>query len=264
MNEQLRLKTREDAVASGATTLIAFVFEQLRRDIVAGVYAAGEKLRVEHIRVQFGVAASTMREALARLIANGLVTAEGQRGFRVAPMSIEDLRDITRLRRVLETEALVESIRRADLACEARVVAAFHKLSRAEERIGTMRVEELALWENANKEFHEALTSACDSPRLLEMNEVLYRQHERYRVQSLALYSVEDQGKSNENHPRPRHRDIHAEHEALLQAFLTRDVDMAKTLLAEHIQKTADEYERRLRMVPDIVPETTPQTANAG
>lgn len=232
-----RRSIREEATAVGATTLISYVYENLRRDIVSGRYAPGEKLRIEPIRAGYGVAASTMREALARLVSDGLVTAEGQRGFRVAPMSPPDLRDITRLRIILETEAVLESMRRGDLAWEAQLVAAFHTLTRAEAKIASGRTEDFVAWEVHNKEFHRALAAACESPRLLGMVKTLYRQHERYRLQSLA---------NNAGGSAARGRDVHAEHAALLKAALDRDEDGMRRLLAEHIQNTANSVLDRL------------------
>ena len=242
MPAEAQRRIREEAAAVGAPTLTSFVFENLRRDIIAGIHAPGEKLRVEHIRAEFGVAASTMREALARLVSEGLVTAEGQRGFRVAPMSLEDLRDITRLRLILETESLVESIRAGDVAWECQVVAAFHNLTRAEERVGSMKAEDFSHWEECNKEFHRALGLACASPRLQQLVEILYRQHERYRFQSMMRSTEESRTFDNTR----LRRNVHAEHEALMKAALDRNEDAARRILADHIQTTADTFERRL------------------
>lgn len=225
---------RKEASEAGATTLISFVYDHLRRDIIAGKHSPEEKLKVEHIRNGFGVAASTVREALARLTVEGLVTAEGQRGFRVAPMSAEDLMDITRLRMLLETDAFVESIRNGDVAWECRVVATFHTLTRAEEQLKSGSADAFLTWEEANKEFHRELTSACRSPRLLAYTEMLYRQHERYRMQSLLQRTAGGSVKGTS-----AQRDVHSEHESLMHAALDRDAEAAKTLLTNHIEKTA-------------------------
>lgn len=239
---------REEASAAGATTLISFIYDTLRRDIIAGQYGPEEKLRIEHIRAGFGVAASTVREALARLTAEGLVTSEGQRGFRVAPMSRDDLMDITRLRLLLETEAVVESIRNGDVAWECRVVAAFHNLTRAEERIKSNAAADFLAWEESNQDFHRQLTSACGSARLLGLVEVLYRQHERYRMQAL-MHRYDSApgvhgGAAGVVSALPRN--VHLEHEGLMNAAVNRDIDAARRLLAAHIENTAAVVSRRL------------------
>jgi DNA-binding transcriptional regulator YhcF (GntR family) len=76
-------------------------------DVVCGKLAPGERLRVEHLKDQYAVGAGTLREALSLLVADALVTSEGQRGFRVAPISMEDLEDVTNTRVMLETEVAI-------------------------------------------------------------------------------------------------------------------------------------------------------------
>ena len=85
-------------------TLVEGAYQRLRRDIIEGVHPPGEKLRVEHLKDQYEVGAGTLREALLLLVTDALVVAQGQRGFRVAPISIEDFEDITRTRILLETQ----------------------------------------------------------------------------------------------------------------------------------------------------------------
>jgi len=86
---------------NGPKTLVESAYRALRRDIIEGRLAPGEKLRVEHLKDDYGVGAGTLREALSLLISDALVVSQGQRGFRVAPVSIEDFEDITRTRVML-------------------------------------------------------------------------------------------------------------------------------------------------------------------
>lgn len=203
-------------------TLVESAYRNLRRDIIEGRLPPGEKLRVEHLKDHYGVGAGTLREALSLLIADALVVSQGQRGFRVAPVSIEDLADITRTRVMLESEALRQSIAMGDDAWEGDLLAAFHRLSKAEEkRIGINDREE---WEERNRIFHEVLISACPSRWIKHFLSILYQQAERYRRLSLYL--------------QPIPRDVHAEHEALLQAAMERDADKAAAILGEHIMLT--------------------------
>ncbi len=203
-------------------TLVESAYRALRRDITEGRLAPGEKLRVEHLKDNYGVGAGTLREALSLLISDALVVSQGQRGFRVAPVSLDDFEDITRTRVMLECDALRQSIAMGDDAWEANLLAAFHLLTKAEEkRIGSDDREE---WEERNRVFHEALISACPSRWLKHFLSILYQQAERYR--RLALYL------------KPIPRDIHDEHEALLRAAIARDADKATAILAEHIQLT--------------------------
>ena len=116
-------------------TLVESAYRNLRRNIIEGRLPPGEKLRIEHMKDDYGVGGATLREALSLLISDALVVSQGQRGFRVAPVSLEDLADITETRVMLEGEALRQSIARGDETWEANLMAAFHRLTRAEEKL---------------------------------------------------------------------------------------------------------------------------------
>ncbi|MEY2633911.1 MAG: hypothetical protein RIR00_2565 [Pseudomonadota bacterium] len=217
-----------DDSGSEPKTLVEGAYRQLRRDIIEGLHAPGDKLRVEHLKDRYNVGAGTLREALALLVADALVVAQGQRGFRVAPISLEDIEDITRTRVMIECEALRQSMAFGDVAWEGEVLAAFHRLSRAEEKLqpglgeGAIHAE----WEERNRVFHETLISACPSRWLRHFLSILYQQSERYRRLSLFRRSVP--------------RDVHAEHTALVEATLARDIDRATGILGEHITLTLE------------------------
>ena len=210
-------------------TLVEGAYQRLRRDIIEGVHAPGEKLRVEHLKDQYEVGAGTLREALLLLVTDALVVAQGQRGFRVAPISIADFEDITRTRILLETQALRQSIALGGDDWEAGVVAAFHRLSRAEQKLGDDEdyVQAAAEdWEKRNRGFHDALIAASPSRWMRHVQNILYQQSERYRRISLFR--------------KPVPRDVHAEHQALFDATLARDADRATAILTEHILRTLE------------------------
>ena len=91
-------------------TLIEAAYATLRSEIVDGTLEPGAKLRTEELRARYDVSGSTIREALTRLLGEALVTSEGQRGFRVATATLEDFRDLTEVRKLIETEALRQAI----------------------------------------------------------------------------------------------------------------------------------------------------------
>ena len=78
----------------------------IEADILRGALAPGARLGIAETAARYGVGATPLREALSRLAARGLVDAIGQRGFRVKPISRDDLADIVRIRTVIEREAL--------------------------------------------------------------------------------------------------------------------------------------------------------------
>lgn len=205
-------------------TLVEQAYASLRREILEGALEPGAKLRTEELRQRYGIGASTVRESLTRLLGEALVTAEGQRGFRVAPISLDDFSDLTHVRKMIETEALRQSILAGDEAWESRVVAAYYRLSKVEERIREEPQAVAPHFEERNREFHLALISACPSARLHRIYAMLYQQSERYR--RVALIN------------RARARDVHAEHKAIFEAVLARDVEQACALIGEHIDRT--------------------------
>lgn len=150
-----------DIGQGGSRTPIERVYEQLRDDIIEGRLAPDEKLRVEHLKVHYQVGAGTLREAITRLVSDALVVAEGQRGFRVAPIALQDMEDLTRLRLHIEIDAFRQSIRRGDEAWRARLQQAFDELSAVEQPV---RAECRMRWEQLNNHFHEVLISAHSSP----------------------------------------------------------------------------------------------------
>ena len=93
---------------------IESAYLQLREAIIEGRHAPGERLRVEHLKDQYNVGAGTLREALALLVSDSLVVSQSQRGFRVAPMSLADIEDLTRTRTVLECAAFRDSMQLGD------------------------------------------------------------------------------------------------------------------------------------------------------
>lgn len=204
-------------------TLIEAAYRKLRRDILDGRLQPDQKLRVEHLKSAYQVSSGTLREALALLVSDSLVVSHGQRGFRVTSMSLADLEDLTRLRVLLENEAMRESIRLGRDDWEAGLVSAFHRLTLAEQRLRGDAARSFDDWETCNRQFHEALVAACRSRWLLRMRVTLYQQSERYRRISAI------QG--------PPPVEVHDEHNAIFEAALARNADMACALLTAHIHR---------------------------
>jgi len=216
----------DDHATRGAPTLTESLYERLRQDIILGVLPPAAKLKLERLSKGYGVSVNTFRETLSRLAADGLVVAEGQKGFAVLPVSIEDLRDITEMRQLLECHALKQSIAGADLDWEARVVGAHHKLSKIEELVEADPETYGEPWEQANQAFHEALVSNCRSRWLRLYLRAMYDHSRRYRMLSL------------KTKPFPRSQSA-TEHRRILAAAIKRDAEGAASLLADHILKAA-------------------------
>ncbi len=207
-------------------TLVERAYLNLRNDVVSGKLAPGERLRVEHLKDHYGVGAGTLREALSLLVSDALVTSEGQRGFRVAPISLGDLEDVTNTRVMLETEALRQSIRHGDAQWEAKLVQSYELLSATESDLAESGS---ALWERRNKAFHEALIAGFNSTWSKYLLSILYRHAERYRHINFRLTASHTSG-----------RDVHQEHEAIFRAAIARQEARAALALEAHIRLTHD------------------------
>ena len=109
-------------------TLAELAYHQLRTDILEGRHAPNSKLRIDALRELYGMGATPLREALSKLSAQGLVNAEGQRGFSVAQTSIQQLLDVTRSRVWVESIALRAAIANGNRDWEAEIVAAEYRL----------------------------------------------------------------------------------------------------------------------------------------
>jgi GntR family carbon starvation induced transcriptional regulator len=213
-----------------AATLTEALQDRIRQDIILGALKPGTKLKLEPLSKAYDVSVNTLRETLSRLASDGLVVAEGQKGFTVLPVSLEDLREITEMRQLLECHALRQSIANADLDWEARVVGAYHKLSKVEALVEAEPERYGDAWERYNQEFHEALIANCHSRWLRMYHKAMYDHSQRYRMLSL------------KTKPFPRSRSAE-EHRQILDAALARDAEKAATILAQHILKGATLHE---------------------
>jgi DNA-binding GntR family transcriptional regulator len=201
-------------------------YEDLRADLLSCRILPGSRLKIQDLCTRLSVSLGAIREALSRLTSEGLVVAEPQRGFRAAPISPEDLSDLTRVRIEIEALCLRRAIELGDVDWEARLVAAFHRLSRTPERAPNDPVRSNDEWAAAHAAFHLALVEGCGSPWLLRLHSQLYDQSERYRRLSVSLAR--------------QTRRIGDEHQAILDAALGRDAEKAVALVTAHMTETTN------------------------
>ena len=214
----------DSTLASNGAPLIDVALARMRTSIIRCELAPGTRLKVESLSKAYGLSSSPIREALNRLAQDGIVQATENRGFWVAPISIDDFKDITRLRVLLELEALRDSIANGDEEWEVSVLTAFHRLSLAEKRLGSGPVALDDDWSERHRAYHMALLSATPSALLSNMVASLFDRAERYRRYS-ARHRTEERHKNSE-------------HEALMKAAIDRDAEKATRLLRKHIEGT--------------------------
>jgi DNA-binding GntR family transcriptional regulator len=199
-------------------------YERIRADIVFGQLRPGQRLTLEKLRPIYAVGIGTLREILSRLTPEGLVMAEGQRGFQVAQCSAEDLQEIAALRLLIEKKALVQSFEAGDMEWEGRVVAAHYKLSRMEASLLSGDKSQLQQWKRYDWEFHQALVSACGSKALMELHSRLYDRYLRYQM----VFGIFRGAVAAD------------EHKLLLSHALNRDAAEAQNVLERHVQGCID------------------------
>jgi DNA-binding GntR family transcriptional regulator len=221
------------AALAGTPSLTEGVYRALRDDLLACRIRPGEKLKIAELALHYGVNAGAVRESLARLSSEGFAVLEAQRGFRAAPVSLSDLRDLTRTRIEIEMLCLTSALARGDVDWEARLIAAFHRLEHTPEFETDADGEDLnAAWMQVHAAFHEALVEACDSVWLLRIRAQLYAQSERYRRLSVPLRLARDRNAYLATQSR--------DHRALMDAALARDTARLGGLVSEHFGRTAD------------------------
>lgn len=229
---------KNETAAAPAPTLSEQAFARLRADVLRGRFAPDSKLKIEELQAAYGFSSSPLREALTRLAQEGLVRSDERRGFRVAPISLADLQDITRMRLMLDVQALADAIAAGDDRWEAAIVAAFHRLDRYETRLSDGAVVLDDEWSDLHRDFHLALIAACPSGRQRAWSGSLFDQAERYRRFSARNRQVAKR-KSQE-------------HRKLMEATLRRDAQTACALLADHIDGTRRNVEAAFRRLGAI------------
>ncbi len=215
-----------NAEAPRATTFSYAAAEKLHRDIVSGALAPATKLKIRELTSRYQLGASPIREALSRLAAQGFVQQEGQKGFRVSPVSANELLDITESRRIIEGEAIRHALRNANPAWEDEILTSFHLFTREVVRYYDEGIRRLDIYEERHHQFHRALISACPLRALREFCDHLYVRTTRYRMLTRKFPFTKDE--------------VIGEHKMLMDAVLSGDEDAAIKAARSHIAITAE------------------------
>jgi GntR family transcriptional regulator, carbon starvation induced regulator len=225
------MSDRSDKVVKGPGTLASAAYERLRGEVMTAQLLPGQKLNIRQLCARYEMGLSPLREALNRLSRDGLVMQSDQQGFRVAPIGIAQLDELTRTRCWLNELALRESIAHGDAAWEESVLLACHRLLRLPRQWSD---EDSPLrnvgWEEAHRAFHASLLAACRSQWLITFCEQLFDAAERYRHISRISRSERRQD----------------EHKQIMEATVARDVELAVKLLTAHFWATAERARERL------------------
>jgi len=217
----MQLRSPKEAAAP---TAAALAYKRLRGDILRGVLVPLERLRVNDTAERYGCGSIPTREALNRLAAEYLVIHSEQRGFAVAPISAQGLRDLTKARSMLVEVAMREALLNGDAAWEERVLLSHHRLSKVPRYLSLDPRTPNPAYDGPHREFHSALISGCGSQWVVSLCERLFDHAERYRNLSRKLKVA------------PRED----EHRKIVDAALARRLDETVALSKRHVEITAE------------------------
>lgn len=224
MNRQ-RQSQHAGLAANPSPTLAEQGYNQLKQQILSATLEPGQPLRLERLRTSLGIGYTPLREALMRLSSEGFVDMEGQRGFRVAPISLQSFADITNARVSIEALALTRALEVGDDNWEASIVANFHRLSRRtaiDPETGLISAE----WDSAHRDFHYSLISGCDNEWLKHFWQILFDQAFRYRQLAVTRGY--------------QYRDDLSEHKNLMEQVLDHNLSGLLQASEAHIRGTYD------------------------
>ena len=208
-----------------STTHSEDVYNKVRVEILACRYRPGARMKIHDLCQEHQVSNGAVREALSRLVSEGLVLLEPQRGFRVMGLSREELVDLTEARIQIESTCLRLAIANGSVDWESGIVASFYRLTKIPEREPTDRLRLNDKWAAAHTVFHQSLVAACPVNHLLRVRTQLYEMSERYRRMSVPLRHIA--------------RDVDKEHGDLKDAVLAGNTEATENLIRCHLSLTA-------------------------
>ncbi|GAA3070893.1 MULTISPECIES: GntR family transcriptional regulator [Actinomycetes] len=149
----------------------SLITRQLREGIMDGSLPAGSQLSEARLSAAFGVSRGPLREAMQRLVQEGLLRAEPNRGLFVKELDAEEIRDLYVARTAVESAAALKIVRDAAMETTPRAVALLRETCTAMRRAAT--AGDLSALSDADFDFHEELVTASGSARLRRMHETL-------------------------------------------------------------------------------------------
>ena len=192
------------------------VFNTLRRAIITGEFAPGERLMEISLANRLGVSRTPVREAIRKLELEGLVIMIPRKGAQVAKITEKSLRDVIEIRCVLEEFA-------ASLACERITPEGRENLKEAHENfVEAVKNGDILDIGEKDERFHDAIFQATSNERLITIINNLREQFYRYRMEYVK--DIE------------QHSVLVNEHELLLRAIYDGDSETAKRIMRTHLQ----------------------------
>jgi len=198
------------------------VYEAIKKDILAGRLAPGEKVHEAQLAEHYKTSKTPVREALNRLVQEDLVVVFPRMGYVVAPVTLEDAQSVLDFRAILETAGIELAARYATEAELAQITAMADLDVRPGDR------DSYGDFFAQNRLFHLTVAGASRNPHLVDAIARLFD-----KIDRLLRYRLELDGSSCQ-----RMRD---EHRAVADALLARDPAAARQSLLLGLNQTTQE-----------------------
>lgn len=211
------LKFENNSESGESKSLGARIFKQLQNEILNGIYGPGDILTEMRLTEELGVSRTPIREALKQLETEGLVKATPGKGIVVQGVTDKDIEDIYMIRMMIEGLA-------------ARWAAEKITQNEIEELKDILELEEFYTKKGGgtgnllklDSKFHDLVFKASKSKPLMHILSTFH-----HYVQSARSASLETPGRAQK---------VFEEHEAIMQAIIDRDPDLAEKLTTRHIK----------------------------
>ncbi len=203
-------------------SLAELAHEAIREWILSGHFKPGDWLRQEELSQQLGVSHTPVREALDRLVADGIAERVPHRGVRVSPIDENDIAEVYCLRLLLEP--LVVGLTALNMSSEdldhlGKIVDKAEKLT---------SLDDMPSRRQMNREFHVRISKKCGSTTLKRLHEIVWNKYPDWMLYE-GLYR-------DPNSLTPRLQREIEEHRELLDALAHRNVNLAKQISTSHIK----------------------------
>lgn len=206
-------EVRIASIGAAHSPLTKLVADSIRKRILAGAYAGGERLVEVQLSTELGVSRMPVREALRLLAAEGMVTIEPRRGATVKAYSHDQISELVEVRATLEALNAKLAARRHDPGQIRRLEQILVVGSKVNDRTDLTQLQE------DNNNFHEALAQVAANETLREMVRSL-------RDRTAVIFAP---------HSGKRAKDNWEEHAAILRAVVAGDAELAGLLAARHV-----------------------------
>ena len=197
---------------------VEYVVERIREGLKQGTYVGGQRLIEADLTEQYGASRTSVREAIRRLSAEGLISIEHNRGAIVPILTEADLVNIYEVREALESMSARLAAKNAVAESKSRLNVAFNAL------LAAQTAGDVKQYSDANECFHDLIIKLSNNPHLVRLTSQLNIPIYRYRFQSMLNPSAVSESMK--------------EHEAIFKAILANDAESAEAAMKLHIQRS--------------------------